>query len=467
MLTGLNAAHGEGLRPADGSMVGARFWLMTVIGSWAISWLLWPASIEAAESVRLFHSLASHPPALSAQAARKQKPWIRRQQQVEVNAEAFQQLDRRNLTDQDPPVLVLDLFEQAVAVDLWAGEERPHHGRTWRGRILGESESDVILVAHDGVYAGLVEWHGRHYELDHLGNGRHELVELDLAALPPDHHPIAVGDEGGGVMSAPLMGSGGATAGDDGSVADIFVAYTTEAKSAAGGQAGIEAQIILGVDTANQAYANSLINLRLRLVHMAEVAYAESGSLSTDLGRLRNQSDGFMDTVHSLRNQYKADLVALITETGDGCGIAYVMLGGPQPSFESSAFSVTLRSCIPNLTLAHETGHNMGDAHDRANSSVGAYPYSFGYQDPVGSFRTVMAYACSTGSCPRVRHFSNPNVTYAGRPTGIAYEVNPNMAADNARSMNNVRTTVANWRVSGDPVDGSPPTAPRNLRRVP
>ncbi len=428
---------------------------------------MWPASIGAAEPVRLFHPLPSQAPAISAQAALRQKPWIRRRQQVEVNAEAFQRLGRPGVTEPDRPAVVLDLFEQAVVVDLLAGDRRPHHGRTWRGHILGKPESDITLIVHDDVCAGLVDMEGRQYALDYLGNGRHELVELDLAALPPDHHPLAVGDGGSGVMMAPLPGGGGVTAGDDGSVVDLLVAYTPAAKSAAGGQAGVEAQIILGVDTANQAYANSLINMRLRLVHTVEVAYAESGSLSVDLGRLRSQSDGFMDTVHALRNQYKADLVALVTETGDGCGIAYVMLGGPQPSFESSAFSVTLRSCIPNLTLAHETGHNMGDAHDRANSSVGAYPYSFGYQDPGGGFRTVMAYACSSGSCPRVRHFSNPNVTYGGRPTGIAYEINPAASADNARSMNNVRTTVANWRVSGDPVDGTPPTAPRNLRRVP
>ncbi len=197
------------------------------------------------------------------------------------------------------------------------------------------------------------------------------------------------------------------------------------------------------------------------------MAYTESGSLSTDLGRLRGNSDGFMDGVHTLRNQYKADLVALITDSGDGCGIAYVMVNGPQPSFESLAFSVTVRDCIPNMTLAHETGHNMGNAHDRANSSVGVYPYSFGYQDPVGGFRTVMAYACNPGSCPRIRYFSNPDVTYNGRPVGIDYDTSPTTAADNARSMNNVRATVANWRVSGSPSDTTPPAAPRNLRQVP
>ena len=111
-----------------------------------------------------------------------------------------------------------------------------------------------------------------------------------------------------------------------------------------------------------------------------------------------------MDEVHQLRERYQADLVALVVDNGGGsCGIAYVMANGPRASFASSAFSVTARDCITNNTLAHEMGHNMGNAHDRANGSSSVYPYSYGYRDEVGKFRTIMAYACPTVSCPRVK----------------------------------------------------------------
>jgi hypothetical protein len=205
--------------------------------------------------------------------------------------------------------------------------------------------------------------------------------------------------------------------------------------------------------------------LQLRLVHTAEVTYTESGAIATDLTRLRHTSDGIMDQVHQLRDQHKADLVALIVDNGgNSCGIAYVMTNGPRAGFASSAFSVTARDCIANNTLAHEMGHNMGNAHDRATGGTGVFAYSYGYRDEIGRFRTVMAYACPTVSCPRVKYFSNPNIMINGRPAGIDHTLNPSNSADNARSMNEVRQTVAAWRTGT--ADLTPPAAPANLRII-
>ena len=225
----------------------------------------------------------------------------------------------------------------------------------------------------------------------------------------------------------------------------------------------MEALITLGVDSANQAYSNSQIAMQLRLVHTAEVAYTESGAINTDLTRLQNTSDGIMDQVHQLRDQHKADLVALIVDNGgNSCGIAYVMTNGPRASFASYAFSVTARDCIANNTFAHELGHNMGDAHDRATGGTGAYPYSYGYRDEIGKFRTIMAYGCPTVSCPRVKYFSNPRLLYNGRPLGIDHTTNPANSADNARSMNDVRQIVAAWRAAT--TDVTPPATPTGIQ---
>ena len=61
-----------------------------------------------------------------------------------------------------------------------------------------------------------------------------------------------------------------------------------------------------------------------------------------------------------------------------------------------------------------------------------------------------MAYDCPNG-CQRVQYFSNPNVLYNGLPTGISYQVDPANVSDNARSFNDARVTVANWRDSTAP----------------
>jgi hypothetical protein len=91
-------------------------------------------------------------------------------------------------------------------------------------------------------------------------------------------------------------------------------------------------------------------------------------------------------------------------------------------------------------------GHNMGAHHDRATGGTGAYEYSHGYQAPDKAFRTIMAYNCA-GGCPRVNHWSNPDVTYGGQPTGVLY-TSPS-SADNRLTLNNTVATVANFRTSG------------------
>ena len=103
----------------------------------------------------------------------------------------------------------------------------------------------------------------------------------------------------------------------------------------------------------------------------------------------------------------------------------------------------------------------MGSTHDRDNGGSALYEYSYGYQDPGAVFRTMMAYNCP-GGCSRRQHFSNPDVFFQGLPTGIDYELDPNNSADNARSINNARYIIANWRVSGEaPTEA--PTSPSSL----
>ena len=93
-----------------------------------------------------------------------------------------------------------------------------------------------------------------------------------------------------------------------------------------------------------------------------------------------------------------------------------------------------------DYALAHELGHNMGSAHDRANASVpGISSYSYGY-GIEGSFGTIMSYFD-----PQVGMFSNPATTCSTSPfyaCGIAAG-DPN-EANNALSLNNVASVVAN-----------------------
>ena len=147
-----------------------------------------------------------------------------------------------------------------------------------------------------------------------------------------------------------------------------------------------------------------------------------------------------MDNVHTLRNTHGADLVSLFVENGSFCGLAAVNASA------TNAFSVVSRSCATgNLSFAHELGHNFGALHDLyVSPQTSPDPHGHGYADIAGEWRTVMAYnnACVAAgtSCMRVAQFSNPDVSYAGAPTGTL------ATHDNARVHDERALTVANFR---------------------
>tara|TARA_R110000782_G_scaffold45706_3_gene101279 strand:+ start:2781 stop:4469 length:1689 start_codon:yes stop_codon:yes gene_type:complete len=327
-------------------------------------------------------------------------------------------------------------------------ESRDFARYTWTGR-MDAGGSFVLSVEEDAVMGAVWLDDGRAYEVRPGPGGRTWAVELDQAAFAPCGTDAEHCVHAGGHDHAPRPGGGarGAACADDGSVIDVLVVWTPAARSSSGGTNGMLSLISSAIASANNAYANSQIGTRLRLVFATEVAYSESSSNSTDLGRLRSTNDDFMDEVHALRVQYEADMVAMINAGSGSCGVAYLMTN-LSTNFRSSAFSVTRYSCaVGNLTFAHELGHNMGSAHDRDNAGNALFSYSFGYRWVSTNgvqYRSVMAY--SPGQ--RISRFSNPNVDYVGTPTGIPQGTAG--AADNARSINEAASTVANFRLSND-----------------
>jgi hypothetical protein len=321
---------------------------------------------------------------------------------------------------------------------------------TWLGEVEGYPGSHVSLTLHRGRIAGSILFGAHQFEITTDAHGSY-FFEVEVDALPPAPSPI------GGEYDP----DGGAPPTSAASfVHDLLVVYTP-ASRARYTQSGIETKILDAIASANQAYQNSQIDLQLQLVHMQEIAYTETGDMGVSLERLQRTGDGYMDSVHALRDQVGADLVALIDEDSNYCGIAYVMQGEAL-SFANWAFSVTYSACLANQTLAHEIGHNQGDAHDRASSNVpGTFDFSYGHRRCVNDgfgFRTIMSYSCSGGN--RVQHFSNPAVSWNEHPTGIDHAVDPENSADNARSMGLTADTVAAWR---DTVAASPPAAPSGL----
>lgn len=339
----------------------------------------------------------------------------------------------------------------------------PRRGESWVGEIEGSPGSLVVLTRYRGAVTGFFHVGADVFEVVPARGGRQLIFQVDESKLPPvgPSRLPPPRDPAAGDTAAEPVPDAIAAAAENGVVQDILVVYTPKSRERYG-EAGVQSRIVNAVAAANQAYANSGLALTLNLVHMAETAYVETGDMGAALSAIRSTSDGSMDEVHALRDQHGADLVALINEDSNYCGIAYVM-ASVSTGFASAAFSVTASNCLANQTLAHEVGHNQGNMHDRANSSnAGAYPYSYGHRrcttDGTG-FRTVMSYSTNC-NVTRINHFSNPSIAYNGYATGVSHELDAANSAENARSMANTAATVASFRTG---TVTAPPPAPTGL----
>jgi len=217
----------------------------------------------------------------------------------------------------------------------------------------------------------------------------------------------------------------------------VLVLYTPQAAAGAGGTAVLWNQINEAVVEANTVFQNSRVSTRIYLANVAQINYSESGSVSNDLARLANPNDSVFKTAHALRNQYQADLVCLITETGSD----YDFYGLQGPSAEN-AFSILRQPFLTGLNyLPVVLSFNFGCQLERPYAdSAAALPYGYGYSfydNNAGvEYSTVDAF-----SGVRLPAFSNPDIQYDGQALGIPTgEANP---CDNALVLNQTTPIVA------------------------
>ncbi|WP_370978728.1 zinc-dependent metalloprotease family protein [Agaribacterium sp. ZY112] len=187
------------------------------------------------------------------------------------------------------------------------------------------------------------------------------------------------------------------------------------------------------VENANQAYAESEVDIQLRLVGLEEYT-PSSQSMSARLTEIRQSAE-----VSQLRNEYGADFVSLIaSRDGNICGIGNFAVSS------YAAFNVTGIQC-GYLTLIHELGHNMGLGHSRRQGDRGGARYSYGLGYGVDrTFSTVMAYPQAFSSRKRLNRFSDPDRTCEGLTCGVA--IGQPEQADAHTALNNVKLDVANFR---------------------
>ncbi|WP_166636847.1 FG-GAP-like repeat-containing protein [Cognatilysobacter terrigena] len=392
--------------------------------------------------------------------------------------------------------------------------EHPNGDWTWVGRPAGAQPGTeaIITFGEKAVFGSIPEGKGPPLRLMQA-NGVSWMVQTDAAALAsipgahptkPDAFPVprAAQRPASDAASrssawAPTAAAAAATAS---TTVDLVLGYTSTFASRLGGQSQANTRLNNMVDFANQAYQNSGIDARVRLVNTVQVDYADNTDNDQALYDLtgydcsgsscvKRAIPASLQPLRNARDQYGADLMSLVRNFDNGtngsCGVGWILGGGQQPIDSSdAAWAMSIVSdsngrgpgsfpsggyVCRDETLAHEMGHNMGAQHDVATAKgdngvldadeYGRYPYSFGFKTDAnnGNFYTTMAYG-DTGQTP-YRVFSNPRVATCNSSSEAPRPCGTN-DADNARTLSQTMPVIATFRATVVP--SGPVRRPRN-----
>ena len=220
---------------------------------------------------------------------------------------------------------------------------------SWSGRVEGEPDSCVLLSIKDNAMSAMISFASRRFAIEPGENGVHEAIELDPRAFPDESEPIEP-------LELPHVASDATLhAADSAQFFDLLVVYTDDLRASLGGTAAAQTAVSHAVAAANLAYANSGVTARIRLVGTAEVAYEDDGELATALHALRDDNDGILDGIHSLRDRVGADAVSMLVVKGGGsCGVSYIMTA-PRVRVLPRARSASSRTHAPPPTSRSRT----------------------------------------------------------------------------------------------------------------
>lgn len=207
----------------------------------------------------------------------------------------------------------------------------------------------------------------------------------------------------------------------------------------------------------NEVLANDPAGIsRLNQVGCKLITYTGAGS-DHDLAAISQTSGVLYAQVNQWRTDLGADVVQIITTSGDSCGIAYQCAANFGAQY---AYSMANNGCaVSNYSSVHEMGHNVCLAHDLPNQNPPSYPYGSGFCPGAIDLtrRDPMVYPSPCGG-NRVSYFGNPNISPFGYPFGNAATM------DNARVWREKAAAVAAFRTPiTPPVCGTITLTPATL----
>jgi hypothetical protein len=343
-------------------------------------------------------------------------------------------------------------------------------GCTWRGEIESTGEPVMIMWWKNGRFSGMFTYRGHMYTLKNMGGEVHAVVEIDPGKMPPDHgamhaqgatSPLDLKDDplvarGEGAMMRPSgnLVPPASVSPDNATQTTIVPLSATRRRALAAKKITIDLMVLytgkvaskyidinadliaLSIEQANESFVNSgLGNIKLHLVHRQQIDYDESdGEHFNHLYRMVD-GVGMFSGVRALRNEKRADIVALIVDDPSGCGLSTRVRADAE-----EAFVVVHHACAAlTYSIAHEVGHIIGARHDLSlDKNLTPFPYGHGYVNGL-KWRDIMSYKASCDGCPRVPIWSNPTIKYKGDRAGTPEDDNARVILEQAERVSKFR----------------------------
>ena len=281
-------------------------------------------------------------------------------------------------------------------------------------------------------------------------------------SLPqPGETPAALGRAGVGLHAGSLPP---ADTQPEPTVVDVLFLYTPQAVIGEGSEEGLRRRVLKAVENFNFYLTNSQVHVHIHPVFIGLVNYAESGNVGLDMGRLVNGVEG-LEQAHTLRNDYKADLVCLIAERWRDHGAWELTIPESSPAtgfLGVPRVHLTMPRESESSGLAHALGHLLGVEHDREHATLGnpEHPYYRARQPYIWGHRFEVegvTYVDIMGYPPGITlpYFSNPRLDLDGVRLGVpAEELFP---SDGARTINEIAPYVARYRIARSRIEFTSP----------
>lgn len=307
---------------------------------------------------------------------------------------------------------------------------------SWYGRSFVEEDDpcaygSFTLMANNGLLIGSFSIDEHSYQLYDLTGGIQVVCEADPNMLtgnfcgnketPPDVSRITAADPCENVQSK------------------VLVLYTPAAQQVA---TDINGTANLAITQINHAYAASGIDNKMVLAGVAPLNFTENTQAGSNEQNIDNDKVALANnpTAQTLRNQYKAEIVVLLTKPVYGYyrGVA-VNIGG---TFNEAyaIVDVTTAATSGRFTLAHEVTHIMGGRHDDDPDPGTAHGYKFRTGDFLpslfGKRRFTLMASNPYSDLSNLENVSNPDVDFYHHATGSSDH-------NNAQKVNDMKNYVA------------------------